>query len=418
MVVADPLAPEEVPLPRPHRATTLARSPWAVAGVVLALYGLCLAALWLGGHDPRDFIYIGRTYVQRSHASAVITIDPSYHYTANPVGYDGQFVYYIALDPGNARYYSDVPAYRYERILYPMLTRLLAWGQPTAIPVMLLLINWLAAAGGTLGIAAWLQRRGCSPYFALCYGLALGLFTAFLRDLTEPLAYALVALAIYLYDFGGRRRVWYSAITFALAGLARETTLIFVVPYALALVLREGVPRSRRAWWARLRARGWRALGFCACATLPLAGYKLFLRVWLGGPVVNSGVMPTLVPLAGLIADWPWRGDQILQVVTVVVPALVCGVLAIRAVLLHIWEVEVWALLANIVLLVLLLPPDEYADIFASPRVSLAVVLSALLCLPYVVQTAVARWRWMAICGSLWAGTFPLLAVAVVRSLV
>lgn len=43
-------------------------------------------------------------------------------------GYDGQFVYYIAqnLDPLEVQAKLDVPAYRYQRILLPILARFLS----------------------------------------------------------------------------------------------------------------------------------------------------------------------------------------------------------------------------------------------------------------------------------------------------
>ena len=51
-------------------------------------------------------------------------------------GYDGQFIYYIARDPAPERVagYLDVPAYRYQRILLPLLARLLALGRIDWIP--------------------------------------------------------------------------------------------------------------------------------------------------------------------------------------------------------------------------------------------------------------------------------------------
>src|SRR6266436_1733061 len=45
-------------------------------------------------------------------------------------GYDGQFSYWLAVDPSPAAAgtHFDVPAYRYQRILYPLLARALALG--------------------------------------------------------------------------------------------------------------------------------------------------------------------------------------------------------------------------------------------------------------------------------------------------
>src|SRR5258707_12883358 len=56
-------------------------------------------------------------------------------------------------------------------------------------------------------------------------------------DLTEPMAYALVALAVYLLDFGGRRRVLWAALCFGVAVLTRETAAVFAVVYGCALAV-------------------------------------------------------------------------------------------------------------------------------------------------------------------------------------
>src|SRR5690606_40616249 len=69
-------------------------------------------------------------------------------------GYDGQFVYYIARDPGDAERFLDVPAYRFQRILLPILGRVLAFGQNDLLPWSLLLIN--------LGRASCRERVGSS----------------------------------------------------------------------------------------------------------------------------------------------------------------------------------------------------------------------------------------------------------------
>ena len=58
-------------------------------------------------------------------------------------------------------------------------------------------------------------------------GLSPGLLLGVQRDLTEPLAYALVAAGVFLFDYGGKRRLLWAGLTFGLAGLARQTTLVF-----------------------------------------------------------------------------------------------------------------------------------------------------------------------------------------------
>lgn len=379
------------------------RSPWSVAAVVLVAYGFWLVAFFGSGHDPRDMIYIGRHFINQSHASPIIRLDPSYP-NVGEIGYDGEFFYYLALDPVNARYYMDVSTYRYTRIVYPMLARALALGRPVLIPWTLWLINWLAIAGGALAVAAWLKRRGFSPWFALVYGFYPGLIVAVQRDLSEALGYGLAATGVYVFDFGpGRRRLLPAGI-FALAALTRETTAVFGVVYAGAVLFGDG-PKMR--WRDRIRANWLKAAIFAAIALGPLALYKLFLLAWLGAGH-DIGIPLAHLPFQGL---WYWRywsiPGQTEEVRTVVFPGLIAAGVAAYA----LWRRRsfappVFALVVNVLLFIVFLQRDAFVEIQASSRVTTGVLLAALFCLPFLAADAARRW-WVWVCSALWLSLVP-----------
>jgi hypothetical protein len=389
------------------------RPEWTVAALVFALYGLWIALHFLMGRDVRDFIVIGKQAILRGHASSVIRYDPRYVYR-DPLGYDGQYCYFLALDPVHARWYMDFPAYRYTRILYPMLARLLAFGQASLVPYTLVAVNWVAVPAGTLAVGAWLRRKGLSPWLALIYGLSLGMFIALNGDLTEPLAYAFVALAVYLLDFGGERRMWAAGVAFALAILTRETTAVFAVVYGGALLAGgvRGTSLSQRA-----RANWRRATTLLVVALAPFAVYKLFLLLWLGSLGTPASVRFEVIPFAGLAAYWPWSGFQVVELLCVVMPALLCAVVALRALRADLLSPAIWTLLANVVLFVLLLPASSYIDQFASARLTLGVVLAALYCIPICDVRYANRRTWLALCAALWLMFLPLQAVGMLHGL-
>ena len=115
---------------------------WSVLLVSLAVFGIY--AVWTAvalRHGPESFIHIGRIFVAKSHASpAIDQRAASYHYDGD-IGFDGQFAYFIAVDPVNARYYADSPAYRYTRIVYPLTARAVALGRADLVPYSLVLVN-------------------------------------------------------------------------------------------------------------------------------------------------------------------------------------------------------------------------------------------------------------------------------------
>ena len=142
-------------------------------------------------------------------------------------GYDGQFAYYIAAnpDPQQVAPHLDVPAYRYQRILYPLTARFLALGMPSFVPWTLFLLNLAAHALGTWAVARWLALRGSVEVYALAYGLWVGLIGAVGLDLNEPLAYALVAGA---WLVRGKQMPKLGATLLTLALFAKETTILFL----------------------------------------------------------------------------------------------------------------------------------------------------------------------------------------------
>ena len=174
----------------------------------LALLICCLiVALVYFAHDcdPLAFVIMGSRFAQA---------DPS-----GAMGYDGQFAYYIAKDPVGALAHLDNPSYRYQRILYPFLARLLAIGEPALIPWTLLLINIVSITLSTELLGRMLGRYGLHPYIALLLPIWLGQIFALRADLNEPLCIFLVVVALWWYE---KDQVLLSAIAMTASVLAKE----------------------------------------------------------------------------------------------------------------------------------------------------------------------------------------------------
>lgn len=393
---------------------TRRRHPAAVvAAAVLAAYALWIAAFFVKGGDIRDFIRIGTVFIERgSDRSRSIHLDRGYRPPANQnrefhgLGYDGQFAYYMALDPKNARYYMDLPSYRYTHVLQPALVRVLALGQRGAIPWLLLLVNWLAVGTGTWAVATWLSRRGLSPWWAAVYGLWPGMLIAVQRDLTEPLGYALVAAAILMLDTRARHRLIVAAALFGLAGLARSTTLVFPLVYTAWIAFRGGLGED---------AGGRRAHGVARAAVFgvvsggPFVAYSAFLLAWLGS--IGTGGF-SAAPFGGLLHGPYSFTRQGIDLVFVIVPALVALVCLLpgRRRLGEPLALPWFLLLAN-VLVNIVFYGKLYNSTFTSvSRLGIGIALAALMCLP---GAAVTGRRRLALAGALAVAMAALPAVAV-----
>ncbi len=202
-------------------------------------------------------------------------------------GYDGQFGYYIARDPATAAEFIDVPAYRFQRILLPGIGWTLSLGNATLIPWIFLIVGVISLAVGTGLLEYLLREHGVSRWYALAYGLTVGIFGSVRLSLPEPLAYALILGGIVLFR---QERWWWSAILFALAALARETTLL--IPAGLGLYL--------------LMQRRWqKAILFGAITLLPFAIWQGILYTQLGSFGIGSGGAQAtgfeIIPFMGVI---------------------------------------------------------------------------------------------------------------------
>jgi hypothetical protein len=365
------------------------RSAWSrpltVAAVVVLFHGLWLSMLLHTGSEPQDFIHIGRVFVIQGHASSAAISAGAAHYRYAPggIGFDGQFFFYIAVDPFHAAAYLDVPAYRYSRIAYPLLSGALALFDPVAVPWTLLLVNLAMIGAGVLALAAWLRQRGASPWFAAVYGLFPGVMVGFQHDTSEIMSYGLVAVAVYLSGRAQRGRLLATGAVFGLAVLTRETAALFAVVYAAAELLAGGAP-----WRERARAN-WRPAALLLTLSLgPYLLLKAVLLAWLRSP----GVVPLFqaIPFGGVLGFWPWGPGTAEQVRTIALPAVICAGAAAWALATRNRRVEIWAMLLNALLLVFI-GPATWLDLSSSSRIAMGVALSAVLCAPLIARRG---WFW------------------------
>lgn len=370
---------------------------WFVMFLVLVIYVIYVVFTLEAGKSIYDYIVVGREFIEKSQVSPIIKVMPGQNYTQ--FGYDGQFCYFIALDPAHAKYYIDAPNYRYERILYPMLARILGFGQPDLIPYTLLLVNIVGIVLTTWVIAKWLKNKGLSPWISLVYAFYPGVLITLQRDLTEIISYGFVALAIYLFDYSQKYRILIVGISFALAILARETTAVFAVLYTVSLLF-EG--NSKISWIKRWKTNWRKALLLLSISLLPFLFYAGFLIIWLGTNQLASAETLALVPFAGLFANAPWQDAQKLEIQSVVVPSLICLVSAIQALRKKIYRVEIWSIFFNVLIFVIMLPTLSYSEIYASGRITVGVPLAAIFALPYIDQMSNHKRTWFWSSTSIW----------------
>jgi hypothetical protein len=252
----------------------------AAALLALLAYGGVLASL-LHKHDGDISLMVvaGGGGVDASKTPPGLTVDP------NSGGYDGMMFYRLALDPFTSVQTAygvklDAPAYRQQRILYPLIVWALSLGNAEWVPALLVIVNLIAIAVMAFAAGAIAQQYGLDPLWGVLVPLFPGFLITFSRDTSEIVACAFAVCAMWAY---GASRWKTCALLFCCAVLTRETWLLVPIAIGIVWLHKRAVPAYVFVapgavyvlWQAILRAR-WETTPLAAGApdrTLPFAGY-------------------------------------------------------------------------------------------------------------------------------------------------
>jgi hypothetical protein len=201
-------------------------APWVTALAVAAIYGLYV--LWrlsaLGG-DPSLFIVAGPPPTNpRATFPNVHVLPPGYTY-------DGQFFYRLALEPWSSARTAfgvtfDAPAYRQQRIVYPLVAWAISLGRWQLTPTALIVANILAVLVLAYAAAAYALSVGRLAVAGIVMPLYPGYVFTVSRDLAELTEAALLVASLALLQ---RRRYGLATTTLCAGVLAKETLLVLPV---------------------------------------------------------------------------------------------------------------------------------------------------------------------------------------------
>lgn len=361
--------------------------PIALVGLLYLLI-LALYPTLHGYTSPLDFAHLGQYYCQCPARGA-----------PGSTGYDGQFYYYMAVDPLHASVHMDNAPYRYQRILFSLAVWVLSLGgHPALAAWWLLILNVVGTLAGTAALALLLERRGLSPWFSLAFGLYFGQFAAITHDVPDGLAAGLVIVAALAAD---RERWKEAALWLAIASLTRETTLIFAAAAALDAVAQ----------------RRWGRAALMLCSGIPLLLWLLALRLVFGQTgLFFSGVVSAApkIPFAGARSIAGTSPRFIITLLVIILPALLALIwVAYELLRRNTWRVAPGLLFAILVTvgLVIFLNDFTYRDLASSTRVVIGLPVGWLL------YAAARHSRPLLRLGSPWALGAGFYGVAVILGL-
>lgn len=349
---------------------------------LLAISAFCAIVLVNNNNDPVTFAFVGTRFSEH---------DPD-----GTTGYDGQFVYFIARDGANAVPFIDGPTLRFQRIIYPLVGRALAFGNPDLVPWTLLFVNILAHVLGTAAIAWLLLQRDAPVWGALIYGFWIGNIFAIRFSLTEPLCFTLALLAIITYS---QEKYRWTIFLLILATLTKELGAIFAAGLALHCAVTRGKWR-------------WASLIFGAPVLAFLVWWGV-MKMWLGGfPTQYPAAKIMLIPFQGMFTilydnQELSSGERTIQFALAFIwlglPTLIMGCLALWT----IWKTKRLTITASVLLaccgFVTIMPDVSWQDLVAVQRIGTLVILASIL---FIGEYYPGKMRWIA---GLWGSAIFIL---------
>ena len=190
--------------------------------------GLILVTVRDQGYDFSYFVAAGHRFCEVNQVPKSLTVPLS---AGSYDGYDGQFYYRLALNPFTSKVTDfgiqlDHPAYRHQRILYPLIVWMMSFGCIHCVPVLMVVVNVLCLCllGWLGGIFA--RSAGLHSLWGLAFPFYPGFLLSLERDLTDILCATLLLGSLLCVR---HRRHLAAALLLSLAVLTRETVLLVAV---------------------------------------------------------------------------------------------------------------------------------------------------------------------------------------------
>lgn len=253
---------------------------WALLGLfILIFWDVTILKINYGGNWTALF----RT---GDHFSVPTALRERTFIFPNNVGYDGQFYRYVAHDPFGANHLLssfDNAALRYSRILVPVTSYLLAYGNQNLIDfAYFTVIGLLIFLGGF-----WLSRWAVFNCRHPAWGLAFAILPASVISSTMMVVdVGVLALSIGFGYYMEQRRYFAVYLLVMLAALSRETGVLLIGGACLWLLIN----------------KEWRLTFLMASAGLPALGWYIYVQTVVtaqaGGSVIPGWVMKQ--PVTGI----------------------------------------------------------------------------------------------------------------------
>lgn len=135
-------------------------------------------------------------------------------------GFDGQYYYMMALNPTLENLH--VGANFLQRILYPVLVKILSLNYAPVFPAVFIMVNLASILCSSWALMRLLKKYNANLNLVYLWAFNVGFLLSITRNLTEPLMICFIALMVLSFEKG---KHWQASIFLSLALLARELAI-------------------------------------------------------------------------------------------------------------------------------------------------------------------------------------------------
>lgn len=287
-------------------------------GVVAVGIGvlLCIRLLAFDNWDPTVFTAFGEeepvtlAYAEEKLGREVLTRPAQ--------GHDGKYFFVQANDPlitepdDNASI-LDRPAYRSQRMLYPLIAGAAGLASPEVITWTLVSVNVVFLGLGSWAVARIAMKHGITPWAGLAFALNIGLLSELFIDGAGIVSFALACLGALALE---EERPGLAAALFTGAALTREVMLVFVAFIAFF-------------WIVRRRSIPW-LIGVPSVVAVGL--WAVYVRIQVDVPVDSPQIKEiTLIPFSGMVDALTSGRAEAIDYAVILTLALLVFIVPIRA---------------------------------------------------------------------------------------
>ena len=207
-------------------------------------------------------------------------------------GYDGQLYFKTALDLFKNEHEDgksyQISSYRKQRILYPFISWIVAFGKPETLPTAMIVTNCICLIGIWFIFSCICKKFQINLFYSLIPLLYSGFHMSVGRDLAEPMeAFLILGLLFFITNKSSILFCIFATLAF----FTKETTIVFILPITILMLINKYHSKNLN----------WKFIALLSSPYIIFFIWKFYLLYHLGEHYLIHGTSNLGFPFWGLL---------------------------------------------------------------------------------------------------------------------